>query len=290
MVGANVFHATKDLDQSIENALSLLAPGGLLLLFETTTQPTWFESSIGLIEGWSRFEDEWRQDDPLLSTEQWKKALQTHRFGAVASWPQPGLPTELLGAHIILAQAPFDRQGTNTDTSDTPESIQMRTAAQEVKSSIDSPQPGSDAATLVQQLKEATPDEQESILIDYVRDHVMKVTRSDPANPPDRRQRLMDFGVDSLMAVELRNRLSKGLGLTQPLPATLIFDYPTIEVIARYLASQVIGTTSDNVVLVISANDPTNTMAARQAELADLSEEETEALLLKALKDVSDDD
>src|SRR5690606_24040402 len=54
IVGANVFHATQDLGQALDNAWSLLAPGGLLLLYETTQHPTWFEVSIGLIEGWSR--------------------------------------------------------------------------------------------------------------------------------------------------------------------------------------------------------------------------------------------
>jgi len=91
------------------------------------------------------------------------------------------------------------------------------------------------------------------------------------------------------MAVELRNRLGKGLGLNEPLPATLIFDYPTLESIARYLVDQLIDTTE-----MVDDGDQKSREAsnvqARQVELAELSEEETEALLLKALKDVSDDD
>ena len=142
-----------------------------------------------------------------------------------------------------------------------------------------------DTPVIIRQLKEATPDEREMLLIDYIRDTVIKVTRINPANAPDRRQRLMDFGVDSLMAVELRNRLTKGLGLAEPLPATLIFDYPTIEVIARYLVNRMFSEQK----AAPPSPDVTSTLAARYAEIKDLSEDETEALLLKKLQDFSDD-
>jgi hypothetical protein len=45
----------------------------------------------------------------------------------------------------------------------------------------------------------------------------------------------MDLGMDSLMAVQLRNALSTALALQSPLPSTLMFDYPTINAIANYL-------------------------------------------------------
>ena len=43
------------------------------------------------------------------------------------------------------------------------------------------------------------------------------------------------------MAVELRNLLGAGLGLDEPLPATLVFDYPTVEALEEYLAKIVLG-------------------------------------------------
>ena len=51
---------------------------------------------------------------------------------------------------------------------------------------------------------------------------------------------LSDLGLDSLLAIELRNRLQQHLGCR--LPVTLAFDHPTPERIATYLAQEVFAT------------------------------------------------
>jgi acyl carrier protein len=51
----------------------------------------------------------------------------------------------------------------------------------------------------------------------------------------DDRQRLLETGMDSLMAVELRNLLSRQVG--RALPATIVFEYPTVAALAAFLDS-----------------------------------------------------
>ena len=47
---------------------------------------------------------------------------------------------------------------------------------------------------------------------------------------------LHDQGLDSLMAVELRNKLSKAFG--QDMPASIVFDYPTVEKLSVFMMTE----------------------------------------------------
>ena len=50
--------------------------------------------------------------------------------------------------------------------------------------------------------------------------------------------RFFDLGMDSLMAVELRNRLNRALSGQYTAPNTIVFDYPDTESLARHLAGE----------------------------------------------------
>lgn len=273
VVAANALHATRNLHQTLQNARSLLAPGGLLVLYETTDHQSWFDITTGLIEGWQLFEDDLRGDNPLLSAEQWRAAFKANGFDEAIALPEPGSAAEILGQHILVARAPLTGQG--AESAEPAEEAPRLTQANQSMAVAPNP-----AEALRRQLESALPVEREELLVGFVRSQVIKVLRIDPSHPLDRKHRLMDLGVDSLMAVELRNLLTGGLGLTHKLPATLMFDYPTVEAIARYLERE-----------MFDGEKPTPTQPRPEAsqpalsagEIEQLSEDEVEALLLKKL-------
>jgi NADPH:quinone reductase-like Zn-dependent oxidoreductase/acyl carrier protein len=78
------------------------------------------------------------------------------------------------------------------------------------------------------------------VLMELLRDHALKVLGLDSTQVVDYKQPLSELGFDSLMSVEFRSVLSAEFNLTRSLPATLVFDYPTITVLAEYLATDVL--------------------------------------------------
>ncbi|MFG1892382.1 type I polyketide synthase, partial [Micromonospora sp. NPDC049051] len=92
------------------------------------------------------------------------------------------------------------------------------------------------ATALAHELAGLSEEEQLARLFDIVRTQVATVLAHPDADSVPLSESFRQLGVDSLMAVELRNRLNTATGLR--LPATLTFDYPTPEALAAYLRGE----------------------------------------------------
>ncbi|MBP0013905.1 MAG: SDR family NAD(P)-dependent oxidoreductase [Roseofilum sp. SBFL] len=107
IIAANVLHATTNMKQTLSHVRQLLAPGGMLVLYETTTRSRFSDLIFGLLEGWWKFTDyDLRSDYPLLSRQQWKKVLSETGFTQVVTLPEVENMAEVFAQQgVIVAQA-----------------------------------------------------------------------------------------------------------------------------------------------------------------------------------------
>jgi acyl transferase domain-containing protein len=121
-------------------------------------------------------------------------------------------------------------------------------------------------------LLEETPAEKcQYVLVDALKNLVSSVLGLAEAQSVDIRRGFFEMGMNSLMAVDLRNRLQSALGpASGGMPTTIIFDYPTIESLAAYLTRKV-------------------AMPTTIAEARSQDEDQQIATLLSAVQDLSPD-
>jgi acyl carrier protein len=96
----------------------------------------------------------------------------------------------------------------------------------------DQPAASLEQSTLLCQLKAAGPEQRRQLLQDLTRSAISRVLKIAPSRI-DSRKTLGNMGLNSLMAIELRNQLEAALG--RPISVTLAWNYPTVDAIVGYL-------------------------------------------------------
>jgi len=146
------------------------------------------------------------------------------------------------------------------------------------KQKIDAPENSGgnlDARTnIIESMRTAAEADRGSILTAHIKVCARRTLGLEPSAPIDDNVPLQDVGLDSLMALEMRNELVQSLGL--PLPAGLLFDYPAVAQLTQYLLD----------LLSVSECKGTggkNADAEPVAALNALSDEEAERLLIEEL-------
>ncbi|GGB53277.1 polyketide synthase [Tistrella bauzanensis] len=110
---------------------------------------------------------------------------------------------------------------------------------------------GAATGALFDRLKAAAPADRERLLIAALRAEVAIVVGLPAPDDIGLDQPLLKLGIDSLMAVELKNRIEAGLRCT--LNPTLLFDHPTLQALGRHLAGAVLGLTGEAAVAAVPA-------------------------------------
>ncbi len=137
------------------------------------------------------------------------------------------------------------------------------------------------APDLLQELSAVKPARRRSVL----RAHLLELTSSvlglDAREPFDARRGFRDLGMDSLMAVDLRNRLQ--LRIKRSLPSTLAFDQPNLDALTRYLADEVLDLAGEEAEAAGDRIDGPWEFADALASVEELSDEEVDRLLAQRL-------
>jgi acyl carrier protein len=130
---------------------------------------------------------------------------------------------------------------------------------------------------LLQKLEQTPDNKRHDVLLESIRSEIARVLGL--AQAPAIKQGFIELGMDSLMAVELKNRLESQLGCS--LSSTLMFNYPNIEELVNYLAKEVLAWEQPSEVVEHNKTARDNNTSS---EIDGLSEDELALLLDEELK------
>uniref|UniRef100_UPI001EF5CD7E type I polyketide synthase n=1 Tax=Frankia sp. CIT1 TaxID=2880974 RepID=UPI001EF5CD7E len=176
---------------------------------------------------------------------------EIHTHGGWVNWPAAFRPD---ARRTRLPTYPFQRERFWIDTSaaEPPRAPGRIAQPRSEPATHAGPKPAQDSgaehrgdaadssSSLGQRLARLSAGERQAALVDIVRGCVAVVLGHVLPGAVDATWTFKDLGLDSLGAVEFRDRLSAATGLR--LPATLTFDHPTPHAVAHHLAAIATGT------------------------------------------------
>ncbi|MGC1781772.1 MAG: SDR family NAD(P)-dependent oxidoreductase, partial [Acidobacteriaceae bacterium] len=127
------------------------------------------------------------------------------------------------------------------------------------------------------QLRDAVPTRRMDLLLGLLEERVQTTLGIHSTQAIDPNQPLQELGLDSLLSIELRNSLSASL--ERSLPATLLFNYPTLGALAPFLLRQVLGESAKGGRRNGSGNADYAAPADLVHDIESMSDEEVERLL-----------
>jgi acyl transferase domain-containing protein len=149
-------------------------------------------------------------------------ALPTYAFQRQRYWLNPGSGRLQSGGNARLKTDPSSRT--------------YEQNAFEPASQTADPVPGQEAMVgFGARLRASAAADHRRLLQAFIREQTVRVLALDATQPIDTGQSLNELGLDSLMALELRNALA--IGVDRALPATMLFNYPTIDALTDYIGN-----------------------------------------------------
>ena len=203
IIAANVLHATKNIEITLENTKRLLKNQGVVLLNEISKTELFNTLTFGLLDGWWIYEDaEIRlKGSPGLSSDSWDLVLNETGFKEIEILPNDGN----LSQQIVVAKS----DGW----------IKVETLKQLVVQEVNKP------------LSQKIEGDMQLFVAQKVADVLkMQPEQIDPNTP------ITDYGIDSIVSLDLIKEINNVLNAS--IPTTVLFDYPTVGLLSEYLSEE----------------------------------------------------
>lgn len=224
VIGANVFHATKNLRTVMEHMKMLLRSSGWMVVNEITSIQAFLTLTFGLTDGWWLYEDEdiRLKGGPLLSYSNWEKSLIELGFESVAGVDSilSGriVPQEVIIARNTAGEAMiFDVSNVETKTVETGKPVENATTNELLETEKNS------ACDLNQYVQVK--------IVEAISETLMVDSSSIDINEP-----YSSYGVDSILGAECVNAINKALDIS--LDTTELFNRTDIVQLAAFICER----------------------------------------------------
>ncbi|WP_164887284.1 SDR family NAD(P)-dependent oxidoreductase [Hahella sp. KA22] len=219
VIATNVIHATSDLPETLRQVRRLLRDDGVFVLNEITSCQDYATLTFGLTDGWWLSQDSYRiPNSPLLSGDSWRRLILQAGFQGVDA--HGGEDQQVIvgfaGAAMQQSAAP---QKTALQAQDFPPE---ETSQADAKPAQTAPQEGVASQASIEAFLQAV---------------IAEVLQFDPSEI-ERDMPFSEMGVDSLISMELLKPIKEKTGY---LPATILFEYPTIRQLAEHILTAGLG-------------------------------------------------
>jgi acyl carrier protein/SAM-dependent methyltransferase len=230
---SNVLHATRNLDNTVNRLKGLLKTNGLLIINEVTRPGNFHSLTFGLTDGWWLFEDSANriEGSPLVSRDNWKDLLKINGFRHVNIPEGPGEIDHEPWQSIIIGES--DGEVIKERKKSAPQQVESLAPIPGVSIPVikkqEKSQPESGAASLKNdELPDSRGEDLEEVIIGIL-SQILHIDKTEFA--PD--LSFQDYGVDSLLAVEIIDKLCETLNVS--LRATDLFNFPTIRSLTGHI-------------------------------------------------------
>lgn len=223
VIAANVLHATKNIRESLRNAKALLRKNGIILLNEIACKSVYAHMTFGLMDGWWLYEDaELRiPGSPGLYPEMWKKVLEKEGFLSVI---YPAEDAHDLGQQIVIAVS---------------NGVARQRLKQKGKTGQAKKEEVNRETVLMRKKVIKGADVTDQMINDYVRVIILEIIAEELKIGEEKIQderSLSEYGVDSIIAVNLINSVNKKLSIS--LKTTDLFDYNNVRLLTDYIIQE----------------------------------------------------